>query len=488
MKWLKIILIIIFAGFTAMVAETQTEPRVVWKPYEGTSQELFLSCPIFECCYEGTRGPGKTDCLLMDYAQFVGRGYGPAWSGVLFREEYKELADVVKKSKKWFRQIFPGARFLESKSDYKWVFPDGEELSFRAAKKADDYWNYHGHEYPWVGWEELTNWPSDELYLSMMSVCRSSHPGMPRHYRSTCNPYGVGHNWVKSRFIDPMPRGIIAKDKDGRERVCIHGSISENRFLIENDPDYIKSLEAQTGAKREAWLLGNWDIVAGGMFDDVWSEKHHILRPFDIPKTWRIDRSFDWGSSRPYSVGYWAESDGCDITLADGRKKSTVKGDLFRIAEIYGSTGKPNEGTKETSTEVAEKIKQFEKDYIKYKVNAGPADSSIFNTDDEQSIADKMSEKGVYWKQADKRPGSRINGWELLRERLKNSIPVEGTREKPGLFVFNTCRDFIRTIPVLPRDKNKPDDVDTEAEDHIADEVRYRVAAKTHTIKSESIG
>jgi hypothetical protein len=456
----------------------EAKPKVIWKPQPG-SQQLFLSCPIFECLYEGTRGPGKTDALLMDFAQYVGRGYGPEWRGPLFRREYKDLADVVAKSKKWFPRIFPGARFLESKSDYKWVFPAGEELYFRAIKRADDYDNYHGHEYPWVGWEELTTWPDEDLYLAMQSVCRCSRADMPRHYRATCNPWGVGHHWVKARFIEPMPRGIIIADEQGRERVAIHGTIWENKILLENDPDYLKSLEAQKGAKRRAWLLGDWDIVAGGMFGDVWDEAVHIVEPFTIPKTWSIDRSFDWGSNRPYSVGWWAESDGCDIELGDGTTQSTQAGDLFRIAELYGWTGKPNEGTRELATEIARKIKDCEKAMGRV-VHAGPADSSIFDTEDGHCIADKMANIGVSWKRADKRPGSRINGWEILRERLKNSM----TKDGPGLYVFETCRQFIRTVPVLSRDEKKPDDVDSEGEDHVGDEVRYRVLAKKHAFVS----
>ncbi len=467
-------------------AKSKTERvNIIWKPQEG-SQELFLSCPIFECLYEGTRGPGKTDALLMDFAQFVGRGFGPAWSGILFRKEYKELQDVVKKSKKWFRQIFPGARFLESKSDYKWVFPDGEELLFRTAKAPDDYWSYHGHEYPWIAWEELTNWPDPELYLSMMSVCRSSSPGMPRRYRSTCNPYGVGHNWVKRRFIDPAPRGVIIKDDNGRERVCLHGSIFENKILLKSDPDYLKNLQAQKGAKREAWLYGNWDITAGGMFDDIWQANVHVIRPFDIPSTWLIDRSFDWGSSKPYSVGWWAESDGCDITLYNGQKQHTVRGDLFRIAELYGCTGEPNEGTRETASQIAEKIRAFEKERIKRTVYAGPADSAIWAKENGNCIADDMAQKGVYWTKADKSPGSRINGWQLTRDRLLNAIAEEGKpREKPGVFIFENCRDFIRTVPTVSRDEKNLEDIDTESEDHICDEMRYRLSTKKYSYRNE---
>ena len=449
-------------------------PNIVWQPQAG-SQELFLRCPIYECLYEGTRGPGKTDALLMDFAQNVGRGYGAQWRGVLFRREYKEFDDIIATSESYFPRIFPGVKFLQSRGDYRWVFPTGERLSFRAIKQKGEEKAYQGHSYPWVGWDELTNWPDEELYIALLAICRSTHPDIPRHYRAACNPWGVGHHWVKSRHIDPAPRGIIIDDEQGRERVAIHGTIWENKILLENDPDYVKSLEAQTGAKRKAWLYGDWDIVAGGMFGDVWDLDVHVIEPFEIPKTWRIDRSFDWGSSRPYAVGWWAESDGCDIVLADGTKQSTRRGDLFRIAELYGWTGKANEGTRELAVEVARKIKQTEKGMGRV-VHAGPADSSIYDVEEGSCIADKMGTIGVGWVRANKGPGSRVNGWELLRERLKNSI----TRDGPGMFVFETCRQFIRTVPALPRDAKKPDDVDSEAEDHIGDETRYRVLAKTH--------
>jgi len=455
-------------------AARKSDANIIWAPQPG-SQQWVLACPIFECLYEGTRGPGKTDALLMDYAQYVGRGFGPAWRGILFRRQYPDLEEVIQKSKKWFYQIFPGADYKES--NHRWVFPDGEILLFRYASRLDDYWNYHGHEYPWIGWEELTAWPTDELYMMMMSVCRSSDPNVPRHYRATCNPYGPGHNWVKHRFIDPMPRGIVMVDEDERERVAIHGSIFENLILLKNDPGYLNMLKAQTGARREAWYKGSWDIVAGGMFDDVWDRRVHVIEPFEIPRTWRIDRSFDWGSAKPYSVGYWAESDGCDVTLAGGRIRPTQRGDLFRISEMYGCTGKPDEGTKELAVEVARKIKNYEK-ILGRRIHPGPADSSIFAVDNGNSIAGDMEKVGVRWLAANKAAGSRINGWELMRERFKNATHREGA----GLYVFDTCRHFIRTVPALPRDQRKPDDVDTDTEDHIADETRYRCLAKQHSM------
>ncbi len=460
---------------------------VIWKPQAG-SQELFLSCPVFECLYEGTRGPGKTDGLLMDFAQHIGQGYGAAWRGLLFRREYKELADVVTKSKKWFSRIFPKARFLESQSEFKWRWETGEELLFRTVKRVDDYWNYHGHEYPWIGWEELTNWPDSKLYMDMMSVCRSSTPGLPRKYRATANPYGVGHNWVKARFIDPAPPGNIITDEKGRERVRLHGNIYENKILLEADPDYLLTLQSITDKnKKRAWLFGDWDIVAGGMFDDVFQRDVHVIKPFQIPSSWYFDRSFDWGSSKPFSVGWWAESDGSQVTLANGKQYTFPRGTLFRIAEWYGWNGEPNEGCKMVSEEIGKTLREYEKLITqKYscKIKPGPADSSIFNEIDGDSIAQKINSgyHGSVVKKnrnifttANKAPGSRKQGWEILRTRLSASL--KQPMENPGIFVFDNCTQWVRTFPVLPRDSKDPEDIDTLAEDHIADETRYRVLA-----------
>lgn len=457
-------------------------PNIIWSPQAG-SQALFLSCPHYECLYEGTRGPGKTDALLMDFAQHVGQGFGQHWRGILFRQTYPQLADVVAKAKKWFYQIFPGVKFNEGA--YKWTWPDGEELMFRHMRSSDDYWNYHGHEYPWIGWEELTNWPTLDCYESMKSCSRSSRAGMPRKYRATCNPYGIGHNAVKTYFVDPAPSGVPIDNGGGVFRVRIHGSLKENKILLKADPDYIKKLEAVTDENlRKAWLFGSWDITAGGALDDLWDKDIHIIAPFAIPSSWRVDRSFDWGSSHPFSVGWWAESDGTEATLRDGTKKAWPRGTLFRIAERYGWNGKANEGCRMVATEIARLILQDEK-AMGMAVRPGPADSSIFDAQNGVCIADDMARVGVRWERADKSPGSRVNGLERIRKYLAASL--KSPMEDPGLFVFDTCRHFIRTVPVLPRDEKKWDDIDTHAEDHVFDECRYRVLTVKHTTTSQTI-
>ena len=472
--------------------------RRVWEPNAG-SQTLFLACPIPEVLLEGTRGSGKTDALLMDFAQHVGQGYGDASRGILFRETYPQLQDVVSKARRWFRQIFPEARW---NGDYYYRWPTGETLYFRQMAKPDDYWDYHGHEYPWIGWEELANWASIECYESMHACNRSSHPDLPRKVRSTTNPYGAGRAWIKKYFVDPAPAGrLITEEReipafDGgalvrrkvlAHRVRIHGSYIENPKLLVNDPLYLANIEKISDLNRKkAWLFGDWNISVGGMFDDLWIPDRHILRPFPIPTSWRIDRSLDWGSSKPFSVGWWAESDGTPATMPDGRQRTFPRGTLIRIGEWYGCTGKPNEGLRMTAKNVALGILDREREMkIVGRVQAGPADSSIFDTIDDACIAQNMASVGVRWVPADKRPGSRKNGWELMRTRLEAAATGDDT---PGLYVFETCRDFIRTVPSMTRDKRNPDDVDTDAEDHAGDETRYRVLGPKAEARDLKIG
>ena len=484
---------------------------VIWKPLDG-SQVLALSCPCNHILYEGTRGPGKTDAQLMYFRRFVGIGYGQFWRGVIFDREYKNLDDLVSKSRRWFRQFGDGAKFISSTSHLKWVWPTGEELWFRVMKTEQDYWNYHGHEFPFIGWNELTKQPTCTMYDMAMSLNRTSFipalhgpkdkegnitllPEIPLVIFSTTNPYGVGHNWVKQKFIDVAPPGVVVKmtqdvfnprtqqrEPVTKTQVRLFGSYKENIFLA---PEYIMELENIVDPnKRKAWLWGDWDITSGGMFDDVWSSQYNIVDPFNIPPDWRIFRSFDWGSSAPFSVGWWAESDGGDVLLPNGQWKSTVRGDLFRIDEWYGWSGTPNQGLRMLATQISKGIITRELKMGLYgRVKPGPADNSINDVQNGNCIATDMAKKvkidgkvykGVKWARSDKSPGSRKNGWEKLRIAIFNAQPDGGPREYPGLFVFRNCQDgFIRTLPTIPRDIKDMDDVDTDAEDHVADEVRY---------------
>jgi hypothetical protein len=486
--------------------ETGALKEVTWAPQAG-SQYFFLKDPTIEVLYEGTRGPGKTDTLIMDFCQDVGVGWGAEWRGVLFRQTHPQLRDVIEKSKKWVKRIWPDAFFNEIKTF--WEFPQGERLYFSHFDTPSQYSNYHGHAYPWIGWEELTTWPSPDCYKVMFSCSRSTAKGMPRKVRSTTNPYGVGHNWVKMRFQLPVPPGHIlgkviddAVDEKGNKeppRRAIHGYLDENKLLLHADPDYKQRIRAaaRNSAELAAWMDGNWDIVAGGMFDDIWYEhrKSIVVDPFTVPGNWKIFRAYDHGSSKPFSVGWFAESDGSDVKLSNGKTRATVRGDLFMIHEWYGWRGQPNEGVRLTIDAIARGI--IEREILwglrdpngKWRrVRPGPADSAIFDPGDDgdqTSIADDFAKsqtingikhKGIRWERADKGPGSRKQGWEQIRKRLAaTSRPKNGFRETPGLFIVSHCTQWLRTVPVMPRDDLDIDDVDDDSEDHAGDMTRYMV-------------
>ena len=374
-------------------------------------------------------------------------------------------------------------------SPTKISFWNGSKIHLCHCQYEKDVYKYQGAEINVLLIDELTHFTRFQ-YVYLRGRVRVSGLVIPDSLKIPLilcgsNPGNIGHNWVKSAFIDPAPHLDIwrAKKTDGGMlRQYIPAMLSDNPSI--NEDEYSSMLRGLGNpALVRAMLNGDWDIVAGGMFDDLYNKAIHEIEPFDIPSSWYIDRSFDWGSSKPYSVGWWAESDGTDITLKDGTTKSTVRGDLFRINELYGWNGVPNEGTKELAVQVAEKIKIIEKE-MNLKVNAGAADSSIYTTENGNCIADDMAKVGVTWKHANKSPGSRANGWEIMRKMLKGS----SSNEDAGLYIFNVCRQFCRTIPTLTRDDKKTDDIDTNAEDHIADEARYRMLAKKEVVSISRVG
>lgn len=417
------------------------------------------ACPCFERLAEGNRGGGKSDFLLMDYSSGLNKGFGVAYAGLILRRELFELKEIIKKSQKYFKRLFPDAGY--SKATRTWTFPEGETLTFSQCANADDYWKYHGQEFPWIGFDELTSWPTSECYEAMMSCCRSSHAGLTPRIVATTNPWGAGHGWVKSRFIDPAPRGTVITDGiTGLTRVAIHADVSENVHLLAANPTYIAQLRAISNPlKRKAWLEGDWNIQIGAFFGECFGNKN-IVKPITPPLHWLKWRAFDWGSARPFSVGWFTMSDG--NPLPDGRV--FPRGAVIRYKEWYGADKtEPNKGLNMRVSEIARGIlKRDGGDKIDYSV----ADPAIFKEDGAESQAELFHNNGVDFERAD---NSRIAGWELMREKMGNN----NSEMPPMFYVTENCTDFIRLVPTLLFDERKPEDLDTTAEDHIADECRY---------------
>jgi len=446
-------------------------------------QATLISCPVNEILYGGARGGGKSYGALLDWLAHA-EMWGADAKGILFRRTMPELEDMMSKAS----DIFPrhGGVFKEQKKT--WIFPNGARLKLRYLERDKHASRYQGHEYTWICFEEAGQWPSSKP-LDALKACLRSAAGVSSRMILTANPGGVGHNWLKRRFIDPVPPMRAQYLAGGWTRVYIPATVQDNVILLKNDPGYVERI-AQAASNPQmlrAWLHGDWDIVAGGMIDDLWNGGVHVLEPFAIPSSWRVFRAFDWGSAKPFSVGWWAVSDGTEVEVASGKKRTFPRGSHFRVGEWYGA--KPDEanvGLKMTAKEIARGIRERETGFAwGSRVQPGPADSSIFDVENGVCIAADMEAAGVAWERADKRPGSRKNGAEKIRELLKAA--TVHPMESPGLFIFSTCRSFIALVPIIPRDENNPDDVDTKAEDHNWDETRYAVTQQDYTMQKTKV-
>ena len=319
--------------------------------------------------------------------------------------------------------------------------------------------------------------------------------GVPEHHTFIIRQKGCawvsGNSWVKKRWKLPSPGnraiGPIIKDAPTRDvpnpkpRVAIQGSLHENKILMHADPDYITNIAAAANneAQLKAWLYCDWNVVAGGMFSDLWDDAYHVLPhiPFDkYPKRWKWDRSYDHGQSAPFSVNWYVESNGEPLKWGD-YVIGGIKGDVIQVAEWYGCGKDDNTGLNMLNSQIAQSILDREDDWgIRHKVRPGPADSAIFNrTQAQESVAKDMQAVGVRWESVDKSPGSRVQGWQKMREYLAGAVPINGFRESPGLFFTERCINAVQQIPVLPRDEKNMDDVSDSSEDHIADSIRYRL-------------
>jgi hypothetical protein len=301
-------------------------------------------------------------------------------------------------------------------------------------------------------------------------VLRSA-TGVPTQLLLTGNPGGPGQGWIRRRYVDPAPMGmkvLVRKLPNGREHryVFIPSRVQNNRILLAHDPDYINRLHLVGSPELvRAWLDGDWSAVEGAYFPEFRAELH-VVAPLPLPDHWTRFRAMDWGSARPFSVGWYA--------VSDGTLPQFPTGALVKYREWYGSDGTPNTGLKLTAEEVARGIKDREAgDRIAY----GVLDPAAFARDGGPSIAERMMGGGVIFRPADNKRvarGGAMGGWDMLRARLKGD-------DRPMLYFFATCTDTIRTLPALQHDAGRPEDVDTDSEDHAADELRYACMSRPWT-------
>ena len=428
-----------------------------------------MRCPLFEVVYGGARGGGKTDAALGEFGLHA-QEHKAAAKGLLVRRHRVALEPTIARA----RQIYLGeATWAEAKSRFEWA--NGAVLYFRYLDNDADADLYQGHDYSRVYVEELTQFPTPAPVDKLKATLRSA-AGIRCGFRATCNPGGPGHNWVKARYIDAGP--MTAVEEPFRNpftgkvrtlaRMFIPARLADNPALLRNDPGYIPRLQQSGSAELvRAWLEGDWNVIQGAFFDS-WSNRN-IVTPFAVPRDWTRLRAFDWGYAAPFSVGWWA------LVPEDRRVRPGLvlpRGALVRYREWYGCNGRPGEGMRLDAETVARGILEREAGET---IATAVADPSIFSEDGGPSIGERMRRAGVRFRPADNtRVGKAgaLSGWDQMRAR------IAGTEAGPMLAVFDSCRDFIRTVPVLQHDRLRPEDLDTSAEDHIADETRYACLAR----------
>jgi hypothetical protein len=413
------------------------------------------------------------------------------------------------------------------------VFHEGKATSsifLRHLQHESDVEIYRGCEIHFLIMDELTHFTSYQ-YKTLRSCVRlglkidytelqKMYPFMVEGFfpRILCasNPGSAGHSWVKASWIDRLVPNVIERmpDEDGGMlRQFIPAKLEDNYHLMESDPSYKAKLIGVGGDASKAMLDGNWEIASGSALADCWDKRFNVMPPFDIPSSWVIDRGFDWGSAKPFACCYFAEASGSTATLHNGKTFTPPEGTIFMIGELYGNNpadSDPDTGGKLSARQIGARIKEYEGSVEwGHRVRAGAGDGQIFEANragTEECINDNLlkgynleiveGDHASYINQyteelftrADKSKGSRKKGLELLRSYLIDAHWQEIISDTPeknefippeeaGLVFFENCKNAIRTLPTIPRDEHDPEDVNTEAPDHIYDVVRYRLAS-----------
>lgn len=459
-------------------------------------QREALTSHAKEILYGGAVGGGKS--YLIRVASIVYSLEIPGLITYLFRRTFKEvLANHIHTPGGYLEMLDDLIRsgdVIYSKTDNAFTFYNGSRIQLAHCQHEDDVYNYQGAQIGFLIIDESTHFTPlmikflrTRVRLGSLQVPTKWKPMFPRILYCT-NPGGIGHHYFKSGFVDVAKQTIIKAPVDDGSmlRTYIPAKLTDNKVLMETDPDYadrVKGLGDPNLA--QAMLDGDWDILASGGFSDIWRGAKHVVKPFRVPASWRIDRGYDYGSSAPAANIWFANSNGEDFIDADGIQRNVPKGSIFIIQECYLANSQ-FEGLRLTAGAQAKKIAAIEdEEYWGGRVRPGPADNAIFSAEPgKPSIADDMGDHDITYIRSDKSPGSRVTGTQLMRGYLEAT--AQGSLEKPHLYVFNVCYNTIRTIPNLENDKNNPEDIDSKGEDHIWDVIRYKLLNAASEITTQA--
>lgn len=422
---------------------------VIKLPRPHPKQQLFLRSKAKKTGYGGARGGGKSWVARVKALKLALKY--PGIKILIVRRTYPELRNnhILP-----MQQLVPTsvAKYVDVHKELQFV--NGSVIMFGYCESEKDMPRYQGLEVDVLFLEEATQFSED--VFKMFDACVRGTNHFPKRMYLTFNPGGKGHVWVKRLFIDRA----YNTGENPDDYVFIQALVTDNEALMRMQPEYIRQLEALPPKLRAAWLHGRWDIFEGQFFEEFRNAPErrdrrgtHVIKAFDPPASWPRFRSYDFGYSKPFSVGWWAQDH-------DGR--------LYRILELYGCTETPNEGVKWDVDRQFAEIARIEREhpYLKGMQITGVADPAIWGDGKGgKSTADVAAEHGVYFQKGNH---DRINGWMQVHYRL-----TFGDDGRPMMYVFDNCKAFIRTIPLLCYDDHIKEDIDTDGEDHVADETRY---------------
>jgi hypothetical protein len=443
--------------------DVEVAQDIVFKPNPGPQTD-FLSASEREVLYGGAAGGGKSYAMLADPLHGLNN---PNFSGLLVRHTTEELRELIQKSQELYPKAIPGIKWSERKS--QWTTPTGGRLWMSYLDKDMDVTRYQGQAFNWIGFDELTQWPTNYAWDYMRSRLRSaSSKELGLYMRGTTNPGGAGHAWVKKMFIDPspagqdfwatnietgetitFPRGHSREGEPLFKRKFIPASLFDNPYLSESG-DYEAMLLSLPEHQRKQLLEGNWDVNDGAAFPEF-NRNIHVVEPYDIPDSWAKFRACDYGYGSFTGVLWFAVSPSEQLVV---------------YRELYCS--------KVTATDLADMI--IDAEARDGTIRYGVLDSSLWHKrgDTGPSLAEQMNMKGCRWRPSDRSRGSRVAGKNEMHRRLQ----VDDYTEEPRLVFFANCTNTIAQIPIIPLDKKNPEDVDTNAEDHLYDALRYGIMTR----------
>ena len=426
-------------------------------------QEDFINAPEREVLYGGAAGGGKSFALLVDPLRYCGY---PDHSALILRRTNDELRELIHKSSELYPLFYPGAKWSERKS--QWTFPSGARIWLTYLEQDKDVLRYQGQSFSYVGFDELTQYPTSFPWDYLRSRLRSTNPEIEVFMRATTNPGGPGHAWVKKMFIDPSapnnsfwardletkevlryPRGHSKEGKPLFQRKFIPASLKDNPYLY-NTGDYETMLLALPEVQRKQLLYGSWDIAEGAAFTEF-DRSTHVIEPYTIPSGWRKFRACDYGYGS-YSAVLWFAV--------------TPENTLLVYRELYVR--------KVLAVELARIILNLEME--DGKIMYGILDSSCWHKrgDVGPSLAEQMILEGCRFRPSDRSRGSRVSG----KNEVHRLLQVDEDTDMPGIQIFNTCTNLIAQLPVIPLDKRNPEDIDTHSEDHLYDALRYGLQSR----------